>query len=142
MLNVSIAIRVAFTCARRRARWSNLFGQVGGTTHSLPTKRSHGHEHRGIRPSHTVAERSSPTGERPAERGLDPGAAACRVERLSRRILGQHPEIEAPVGRAVPDQLAGCFGQQPRPIPCRLSWWVTCKLSRSVPKSGSSSRIM
>ncbi len=58
-------------------------------------------------------ERSPPTGEWFAERGLDPGAAACRVERLSRRILGKYPEGEAPVGWAASDQLTGCFGQQP-----------------------------
>ena len=82
-------------------------------THSLPTARKRGRERRGIRPGHAVAERSPPTGERSAERGLALGAAACRVERLSRHILGKHPEVESPVGRTAPDQLAGCFGQQP-----------------------------
>ena len=47
-----------------------------------------------------------PTGERSRERGFDPAATAYRVERLSRRILGQHPEVESPVGWAALDQLA------------------------------------
>src|SRR5579859_8207077 len=93
-------------------RWGNLSGQVCGTTHSLPAKRSWGHKRCGIRPCHAVAERSPPTGERSAECGLDPDAATCHVERLGRRILGKHPEVEAPVVRAAPDQLAGGFGQQ------------------------------
>nr|WP_236064767.1 hypothetical protein [Reticulibacter mediterranei] len=54
-----------------------------------------------------------PTRERSAERGLNPGVPTCRVERLSRRILGKHPEVESPISRAAPDQLAGCFDQQP-----------------------------
>ena len=60
-----------------------------------------------------MAERSPPTGERFPERGFDSGATAHRVERLSRRIFGQHPEVESPVGWAALDQLASCFGQQP-----------------------------
>ena len=59
-----------------------------------------------------MAERSPPTGERSPERGFDPAATAYRVERLSRRILGQHPELESPVGWAALDQLASCCGQQ------------------------------
>ena len=43
---------------------------------------------------------------------LLPPHTAYRVERLSRRILGQHPEVESPVGWAALDQLASCFGQQ------------------------------
>lgn len=74
--------------------------------------RLHEHKRSSIRPGYAVAERFSSTGERPTERRFDPGAAAGRVERLSRRILGQHPEVEAPVGRMASDEFAGCFGQQ------------------------------
>ncbi len=87
--------------------------EVANGSASPASLRKCGNERCGIRPGYAVDERSPPTGEWFAERGLDPGAATCRVERLSRRILGKHPEGEAPVGWAASDQLTGCFGQQP-----------------------------
>src|SRR6516164_9932186 len=89
-----------------------LLRRIRSTTHDLPTARKCRHEHRSVLPGHTVAERSPPTGERSAERGFDPEATARRVERLSRRILNQHPEVESPVGWPALNQLAGCLGQQ------------------------------